>query len=153
MTNIQFVMKADDAKKRFIRLANKCEDLRPVWEKFIPKYREIVSQNFEAKGKIMEGAAWAPYTKPYLKWKKKHYSGKPKLVITEKLKTAAINFVAKPKKDNLTMEIDGDDYFFYVSERKTNPRKYFYTKNKTLPVIAGRLLTKIANDELEKVLK
>lgn len=153
MTDIQFRLKADDAKKRFLRLAEKLEDLSPIWEKFIPEYRQIISQNFETQGKIMERNTWTALTIPYKRWKMKHFPGKPILICTGKLRQAAENFKTIIKKDNLIMEVEGNAYFAYVQERKNNPRHWFNTPEKELPVIAWNKLTKIANDEIEKEIK
>jgi hypothetical protein len=150
MTELEFKIKSDNAKEKFIRLAKKVGDLRPVWAKFIPEYREIVSQNFEAKGKIMEGARWIPLTKRYLKYKQKKHPGKPLMVVTGKMMKAGHDFKFISKEDNLKMTVEGENYFLYTQERKTNPRKWFYTKDYNLPTVAWRMLIEIANDELTK---
>jgi phage gpG-like protein len=151
MTELEWKLKADQAKNRFIKLASKIENRKQIWEKFVPEYREIVLQNFGAKGKIMEQSRWMPLTAQYRKWKQKNYPGQPLLVLTGKLQRAAVEFKADATKDNLKMTVNGDDpYYMYVQERSKNPRKYFYTKNYSLPPVAWNILTKITREELEK---
>lgn len=137
------------ARDQFLTLIKKIENLEPIFKKFRAEYSEIVSQNFAAKGKIMERERWRQYTPAYLKWKQKNYSGKPMLEITGALKKAAINFEAKISKKKMVMTVKGDPYMFYVSDRDTYGRKYFYTKEKGMPIQAWRILIEIVKKELE----
>jgi hypothetical protein len=139
----------DNAIRKYKELIKKIEDMSPIFQNFKTEYSEIVNQNFGAKGKIMERERWIPYTPAYLKFKQKKYPGKPMLEITGDLMKAAINFDAKITKKNMIMEVKGKDYFYYVSDRETYGRKFFYTKDKTMPIQAWRILIELIKKRLE----
>ncbi len=140
MSDIRLVAQTEKAKQKFVRLIEKVDDISPVFKEFLNEYKEIIAQNFESRGKIMERERWAQYSPGYLKWKQKNYPGKPMLEITGDLKNAALNFQSVVGAKTLVMKVEGADYFFYVQERKTNPRHYFNTKDDDLPIQAWRIL-------------
>lgn len=178
---IDVKLKTEKAKTYFKKLMDKCENMTPIFEKFKNEYREIVAQNFEAKGKIMEGERWVEYSKKnyramtkrelkktslqigqdvtsgrtayskYLKWKKKHYGNAPMGVLTGKMKKATIGFSVNINNKKCLFYIDGEDYYYYFQEREKFGRKTLYTKNKDLPMVAWRLLIQMTNDEIKSV--
>jgi hypothetical protein len=150
MSDIRFKLQTENAKKKFIKLMQNCDDLSPVFKDFVTEYKEIVAQNFEAHGKIMERQRWVNYTPEYLYWKQKHYPGKPMLELSGDLKAAATNFKSDVSSKSLVMTIDGADYFFYVQERKTNPRHYFNTPDDDLPIQAWKVLIEKAENYIMK---
>ena len=96
------------------------------------------------------GATWDPLTPNYKKWKKNH--GNRRLMeLTGKLFEAVQGgqgWKEKIKKKELTIGIDGEEYYVHVQDRKTNPRNYFLTKNKDLPNRAYAFLIKEMDDYL-----
>ena len=130
----------ESKRQSFLNMAKRVKDLRPVFDKFLPIYSKIIDQNFESKGKIMQRERWLGYSPDYLKYKQKKFPGKPMLVITGKLRDEAIHFKKKVDKDKFKIFMPNDDYFFYVSDREKYGRKYFYTKEKTLPIQAWNIL-------------
>jgi hypothetical protein len=145
---------SDRAKKTFVKLAEKIKDLTPIWSKFTDYYQnEIIPAAWSTKGAIMEGERWKPLTEKYRKWKQKKYPGKPLLVLTNKLFSAAqggSGWYQKLKKRSMEMGVQGSLYFYYVSERKKNPRKYFYTSDGSLPNRAWAWLIKETSVYLEE---
>jgi hypothetical protein len=140
MSDVRFIAQVKNAKQKFIKLIDNVEDMSPVFKEFLNEYKEIIAQNFESRGKIMERERWAQYTPIYLAWKQKHFPGKPMLEITGDLKNAALNFQSQVGQKTLMMKVEGADYFYYVQERQTNPRHYFNTKDNDLPIQAWRIL-------------
>jgi len=145
------LIQIENARKYYLKLANKIEDMTPVFKAFKTEYKEIVNQNFEARGKIMERQRWRVYTPAYLKFKKKKFPGKQMLVVTEKLRKKALNFDSTITKDKMRMEVKGDDYFYHVSDRMKYGRKYFYTKNFDMPIQAWRLLIELTKKYLTEL--
>lgn len=136
-------------RQRFLKMVKKIENLQPVFEKFKPEYSAIVAQNFESRGKIMERQRWREFTPGYLNWKRVNYPGKQMLEITGNLKQKAINFETKISKDKMVMMIKGEDYLYYVSDRETYGRKFFYNLDNTLPIQAWRVLIQLVREQLE----
>ena len=95
------VMKAIDTLRKNIT------DMRPVWKEYSKFYpTQIIAKGYKTQGGIF-GAKWAKYSDSYRKWKMKHYSGMPKLVLNGDMKKASIDGIkSKITKDNLKMTID-----------------------------------------------
>lgn len=151
---IEVEIYADRAKQTFIKLAKRLNDLTPIWKQFLIYWKtNLMPAVWDSKGKEMEGSRWISLTQRYLKWKQKNYSGKPLLTLTRKLFEAVkggSGWQEKVQKDNLTIGIDGEEYFYYVQHRKTNPRYYFYTPQGDLPARVWAYMIKITDEELEK---
>lgn len=144
------------ARKTFERLARQLGDLTNIWEEFIDYWQnEVMPKSFESKGSLMEGQKWTPYSDKYKKWKKKNYgSSMPNLIVTGKMQEATMGgpgWYEKKEKSNLEIGIAGEDYYYYVSERNKNPRKYFYTTEGSLPASAWKWLIDKTNEKLEAV--
>ena len=149
MIQLDFELKSQKARARFAKLSKSLKDLRPVWNQFIPQYKELINTNFDAKGKVMEGKRWKPLTKPYLKWKQSNFPGKSLLVLTGNLKEKALNFKSKASKNSLTLSVPGKPYLFHVQHRQKYGRFYFHTQKNDLPMRAWRQLIDIVERELE----
>jgi len=125
------------AKKTFIKLASYVKDLEPVWTKFIDYWKNsVMPSTWNSEGALMEGKKWEPLTKKYKQWKEKNYPGKGMLVLSGKLFNAAsggTGWYQKLDSKKLEIGVQGKDYFYYVSERMKNPRKYFYTTEGDMP--------------------
>jgi phage gpG-like protein len=146
MIELDFDAKLQQTKIKFEKLGKSLKDLTPVWEKFIPEYREVVKTEFkQTKGKIMQGKRWDKLNPDYLAWKRKKYGfNKPILVISGDLRRDAENFNTNKRKQSLSIYIDGPDYYKYVHDK----RAYLYTPKEELPMIYWRLLIEITEKEL-----
>jgi hypothetical protein len=106
-----------------------------------------------SRGKMMEGQSWTSYSQKYADWKKKNYGSKmPNLKVSGDLYnavTGGTGWGEKVDKKTMTIEVGGKEYFWYVSERQTNPRKYFYTTENDLPARAWKWLIDRTNEHLE----
>jgi len=153
ITNAQVKFYTERARNTFIKLARYLEDLRPVWEEFIPFYQQdVIPGTWKTTGMVMEQSKWVPLTEKYRKWKERKYPGRPMLTLEGKLYAAATGgpgWFQELKKKEMTMGVDGEDYFYHVSERQKNPRKYFYTRNNTLPARAWAKLIKLTDERLQ----
>ena len=117
-------------------LSKHIKDLTPVWKDFAKYYpEEIIEKAFTGRGTVM-GAKWPAFNKQYLRWKQKHYSGKPMLVISGQLKAdATTNIRTEIKKDNMAFIIDNPLAGIHQLNKK-KPRPFAMKKDKTLPARA-----------------
>lgn len=140
---------AQKLRETFQKIIEKIKDLSPVFEKFKGEYSNIVNQNFEARGKIMERKRWKEYTPEYLALKQKKYPGKQMMEVTGDLRRANVNFDAQISKDKMMLSVKGDDYMYWASDRETYGRKTFYTLNNDMPIQAWRILIDLVKQQLE----
>lgn len=151
MVDVKFY--TDRAKRTLVKLAENISDLRPVWKNLIDYYQnEIIPAAWSTKGKIMEGKRWTPLSKKYNKWKKKNYPGQPLMYRTGKLLEAATGgpgWMQKINRRNMEMGVEGQEYFYHVSERSKYGRKYFYTSENSLPARAWAWLIADVNKFIE----
>jgi hypothetical protein len=153
MQNIQIKLIADRAKRTFIKLAGDIKDLTPVWNEFISYWQgTVMPETWKSQGRNMEGQKWTSLTPEYLAWKRKHYPGKRLLELTGKLYgavTGGAGWYQKAEKQRLEFGVQGEDYFWWVSERETNPRRYFYNQNEDMPPKVWHELINLTNRHLE----
>jgi hypothetical protein len=149
---IDIKMKSDRAKKTLNKLLNRVNDMRPIWKDFIKYWQtDIMPKTWDTKGKTM-GEQWKPLTPLYKKWKRKH-GNKRLMELTSRLLKATQGgqgWTEKIEKKNLAIGVSGKEYFYYVQERKTNPRNYFFTKKGDMPNRAWGYLLKSVNEFLEE---
>lgn len=119
------------------------KDLRPIFEEFATYYRGFQVIVFETKGKAA-GRRWKAVNKRYKKEKRKEGFGNKTLIRTKKMMEAAQNFKVKLTNDQLTMEMEREEYFYI----RQADRPYFYTKKKKLPKRAMVELIKMAHKRL-----
>jgi len=153
MTDIKIKLYADRAKRTLIKLAKNVDDMKPVWERFIPYWQgTIMPETWKSQGRNMEGSKWTSLTPKYLAWKRKHHPGKRLLELSGRLfgaVTGGPGWYDKQEKKKLEIGVDGHDYFWYVSERETNPRRYFYNKDGDMPPKVWKELINMVNRHLE----
>lgn len=141
------------AKQTFVRLAKRVSNLNPVWHKFIDYWKnDVIPAVWQGKGKLMEGKKWEPLTEKYRKWKAKKYPGKPMMYLSGKLFSAAEGgpgWYQKLQPKSLEIGVQGPEYFYFISERMNNPRKYFYTTNEDMPARVWKELIDYTTDYLE----
>jgi hypothetical protein len=151
MSDVRLNLQTENAKKKFIKLMQKCDDMSSVFTEFINEYKEIVLANFGSRGRIMEREGWKNYTPAYYNWKKhSKFASQPMGQLTDALIKAAYDFKSDIGKKSLVMRVEGADYFYYFQERKTNPRHYFMTPDDDMPIQAWKILIKEAEDFLMK---
>lgn len=146
---IKYQKQLEAQRKKFIAMAKRIDNLQPVFNQFLPEYAKLINQNFDSKGKIMERERWKEYTKPYFRLKQRKHPGKPMLVISGKLKNAALNFDKKVENKRFIISVNGEPYFYHVSDREKYGRKYFYTKEKDMPIQAWRILIAMVQKYIE----
>jgi hypothetical protein len=148
----------DKARTRLLQMIKRIENLEPLFKEFMPEYSAIVAQNYESRGKIMEGQRWIAYANPKglepaprIRWKQLNgFNGTQMMETTGKMKQAVINFQYKISKNKVLFFVNGEKYFFFASDREKWGRKVFYTKEKTMPLIAWRILISLAEKYIEK---
>lgn len=67
------------------RFGEGIKDFRPVWKRVYTDFQDIETQQFSTRGS-RGGAPWVALSPSYVKWKTKHYPGKPILELTGRLK-------------------------------------------------------------------
>lgn len=148
---VNVTLQIEQIKKEVFQLLSNLDDFSPVFKKFADnEYPEIVKANFSSKGQLMTREKWPNYVPGYAAWKKKHFHNKPMLEIEGNLKNKAVNFKSKIIKDSLEMTVEGEDYLYFVQERKFHPRSYFYTPDNDMPLQAWKLLLEVAENHLQK---
>lgn len=142
-------------KKTFLELAKRVSDMTPIWKDFRDFYQQdMMPKSFGSKGALMEGGRWHALTPAYRKWKQKSGYSQELMKLTGKMYNAATGGAGwsdKIGKKDMTMEVKGEDYYYFTQHRKTNPRFWFYTSKEDLPNKAWTYLVKITDEYLEEV--
>ena len=119
------------------QLGKRIGDMRPVWEIWEKWYREEqIAKAFNTRGKVF-GAKWANYNPKYLKWKQKYHSGKPMLVLSGKMKEAALGgsgYIIKKTKNQMSFGLKGEPYYAAIQFGGKNmpQRPYIIGYNKEI---------------------
>ena len=131
------------------------KDLRPVFKDFEGEYLQIIKANFDGKGKIFNKGRWAPLSPKYLKWKRKHYSGKRMLELKGTLYgaiTGGDGYYRFYKKQDFVFGIQGKPYYpvHQFGNDKTPARPFFMDKKGGIGNRAMAIFVKMADKYIVK---
>jgi len=100
--NLRFSITVDGVRqvdRVFTKLANKIEDLTPVWEDVALEFYEMEKDVFEREGNSEDLSGWPELTKKYYEWKMKRFPGSKILQLTGALKES---LTRRGAPDNVT---------------------------------------------------
>lgn len=149
---IKIKLKQERAKKSFQRLANRIDDMSPIWKKFIKFWQtDLMPKTWDSRGKTF-GEQWESLSPAYAKWKRKH-GGKRLMELTSRLFEAVkggSGWFEKVEKKKFTIGVSGEEYFYHVQERGKKGRRYFTTKDGDMPNRAWGFIIKSVSEYLEE---
>jgi phage gpG-like protein len=105
----------------FKQLAQRVEDLRPVWPRVQELFYEFENQAFESEGASSAVGKWAALSERYSKWKERHYPGRPILQRTDALRSSLIRsgFGSTVMMEPLWMQITSEVEYAQYHQRGT----------------------------------
>lgn len=168
MIKIDIQSNIDKTISRFERLARRVNDMRPIWKDFLKEYKQIIAQNFEARGAIMNGQRWPVYWQdsnaPDKEYRAAYYRRKkgsrPMLRLTDRLYNAATGgagWYDKIKKKSVELGIKNVKYSkvhqYGYKKRNIAQRPYLFAKENTLPARAWVMLIEITSRYVKDTMK